>query len=77
MAERPSEPGRPPRRRRVRPATAVGIYVLVLLVLQIFLLSVALDGFHSYDAGLAWGAAVTSTVLWASVMILERLLGRL
>jgi hypothetical protein len=52
------------------------VYVLVLVVLQIFLLSVALDGFHSYDAGLAWGAAAVSAVLTASVVVFERLLGR-
>ena len=62
--------------RRYNPASIVGVYVLVLLVLQIFLLSVALDGFHSYDAGLAWGAAAVSAVLTASVIVFERLLGR-
>ena len=46
------------------------------MVLQIFLLTVALDGFHSYDAGLAWGAAAVSVVLTASVVVFERLLGR-
>jgi hypothetical protein len=64
------------RGRRYHPASIVGVYVLVLLVLQIFLLSVALDGFHSYDAGLAWGAAAVSVVLTASVVVIERLLGR-
>ena len=64
------------RGRRYHPASIVGVYVLVLLVLQIFLLSVALDGFHSYDAGLAWGAAAVSVVLTASVVVFERLLGR-
>jgi hypothetical protein len=52
------------------------VYVLVLVVLQIFLLAVALDGFHSYDAGLAWGAAAVSVVLTATVVVFERLLGR-
>lgn len=69
----------PPRRRvggHYYRASAVGVYVLVLLVLQIFLLTVALDGFHGYDAGLAWGAAATSVVLAASVAVIERLLGR-
>lgn len=70
--------GRPDatRGRRYNPASIVGVYVLVLVVLQIFLLSVALDGFHSYDAGLAWGAAVVSVVLTATVVVFERLLGR-
>jgi hypothetical protein len=65
-----------PRGRRYHPASIVGVYVVVLVVLQIFLLSVALDGFHSYDAGLAWGAAAVSVVLAASVVVIERLLGR-
>jgi hypothetical protein len=75
MAEpRPSAGGRG--RRRYHPASIVGVYVLVLVVLQIFLLTVALDGFHAYDARLAWGAAVTSVVLTGSVVVIERLLGR-
>jgi hypothetical protein len=64
------------RARRPSAASAVGVYVLVLVVLQIFLLTVALDGFHGYDARLAWGAAATSVVLAASVAVLERLIGR-
>jgi hypothetical protein len=67
---------RRPRDRRPSAASAVGVYVLVLVVLQIFLLTVALDGFHGYDARLAWGAAATSVVLAASVAVLERLIGR-
>lgn len=71
----PERPGAQ-RGRRYNPASIVGVYVLVLVVLQIFLLAVALDGFHSYDAGLAWGAAAVSVVLTASVVVFERLLGR-
>jgi hypothetical protein len=74
MAE-PRPPGGRPG-RRYNPASIVGVYVLVLLVLQIFLLSVALDGFHAYDAGLAWGAAAVSVVLAVSVVVIARLLGR-
>jgi hypothetical protein len=74
MAEPAPAGGR--RGRRYSPASIVGVYVLVLLVLQIFLLSVALDGFHGYDAGLAWGAAAVSVVLTVSVVVIERLLGR-
>ncbi|MFO7281828.1 MAG: hypothetical protein C0P77_015610 [Thermoanaerobacterales bacterium] len=63
-------------RARVDPAAAVGVYVLVLVVLQIFLLTVALDGFHGYDPGLAWAAAGVSVLLAASVAVVERLLRR-
>ena len=44
MAERRSPDRRP------SAASAVGVYVLVLVVLQIFLLTVALDAFHAHDA---------------------------
>jgi hypothetical protein len=50
--------------------------VLVLLVLQIFLLSVALDAFHGRDPGLAWSAAALSVVLTSAVVVVGRLLGR-
>ena len=63
-------------RARVDPAAAVGVYVLVLVVLQIFLLTVALDGFRGYDPGLAWAAAGVSVLLAASVAVVERLLRR-
>ncbi|HET6952795.1 MAG TPA: DUF6755 family protein [Acidimicrobiales bacterium] len=65
-----------PGRGRVSSASAVGVYVLVLVVLQVFLLTVALDAFHAYDAGLAWGAAGVSVVLTAGVVLVERLLRR-
>lgn len=58
------------------PASAVGVYVLVLLVVQIFLLTVAVEGFHAYDARLAWGAAVTSVVLTLGVVLIAWLIGR-
>jgi hypothetical protein len=78
-------PGRRGGRRRgaadrraggVPPASLVGVYVLVLLVVQIFLLTVALEGFHGYDARLAWGAAATSVVLAAGVVLVAWLIGR-
>jgi hypothetical protein len=58
------------------PASAIGVYVLVLIVLQIFLLTVAIDAFHDHDAGLAWAAAIVSVCLLASVVVVERLLGQ-
>ncbi|MFP3899652.1 MAG: hypothetical protein ACLFXM_02275 [Acidimicrobiia bacterium] len=63
MAE-PHEPTRPV--RGPSPASAVGVYVIVLIVLQIFLLSVAIDAFHDDREALAWGAAVTSVLLAGS-----------
>ena len=51
--------------RRARETTplTVGVYVLVTVSLQLFLVMVALDAFITYNAGLAWGAAGTSIVL--------------
>lgn len=56
----------PPRiqaRRAV--SVAVGVYVAVLLSLQIFLLTVALDAALGDEPGIAWVSAVTSVVLAA------------
>lgn len=46
-------------------SSAVGIFVGVLLSLQIFLLTVGLDALHAADARLAWTSAVSSVVLAA------------
>lgn len=48
-------------RRKV--ANAVLVYVLVILSLQIFLVSVAAEGFLDGDAQLAWSATAISAVL--------------
>ena len=60
MADREPRPGT--RLRGGHRASVVGVYVLVLVVLQIFLLSVALDAFHGHDAGLAWNAAACRAI---------------
>lgn len=65
----PRRPGRGP-----SPASAIGVYVIVLIVLQIFLLTVAIDAYHEARAGLAWGAAATSVALAASAGALVWLL---
>ena len=46
-------------------SSAVGVFVGVLLALQIFLLSVGLDALHAHDAKLAWTSAALSVVLAA------------
>lgn len=46
-------------------SSAIGIFVGVLLALQIFLLSVGLDALHAHDSRLAWTAAALSAVLAA------------
>jgi hypothetical protein len=51
------------KRREV--SAAVGIFVGVLLSLQIFLLTVGLDALHAADGRLAWTSAALSVVLAA------------
>lgn len=58
----PPPPPRPPRRTTEVPA-ALGAFVVVLLSLQVFLLTVAVDAFHAGDDGLAWVTAALSVVL--------------
>lgn len=55
---------RRPRALRVVPA-ALGIFVVVLLSLQVFLLTVAVDALLAGDSGLAWVTAILSVALAA------------
>lgn len=65
----------PPRRERDT-SSAIAVYVIVLLALQIFLLTVALDALQALDAGLAWAAAGISVVLAAGSLGFYRYLRR-
>ncbi|MEX1043424.1 MAG: DUF6755 family protein [Acidimicrobiia bacterium] len=51
----------PGRRRKV--TNAILVYVLLLLTLQIFLVTVAAEGLLDGDAALAWSATSISAVL--------------
>ena len=53
---------------------AVGVYVVVLLSLQIFLLMVCLEAFLTHDVRLAWVTAGTSLALAATAGVLYRYL---
>jgi hypothetical protein len=44
-------------------SSGLGIFVGVLLSLQVFLLSVGVDGLLGHDARLAWTSAAVSVVL--------------
>lgn len=59
MSARPN-----PRARREVPA-AVGAFVVVLIALQMFLLTVGVDAFLADDDGLAWVTAGFSVLLAA------------
>jgi hypothetical protein len=61
----PSSAGARRARARREVSTAVGIFVVVLLSLQIFLLTVAVDAFFADDEGLAWITGGLSLLLAA------------
>jgi membrane protein implicated in regulation of membrane protease activity len=52
----------------------IGIFVLLVVSLQIFLLMVGLEAWLTYERGIAWGAAITSVLLAAFVVLLYRFL---
>jgi membrane protein implicated in regulation of membrane protease activity len=54
----------------------VGIFVLLVVSLQIFLLMVGLEAWLTFDRGIAWGSAVTSVLLAAFTVTLYRFLTR-
>lgn len=64
---------RRPRARREVPV-AVGVFVVVLLSLQVFLLTVAIDALHTGANGLAWVTAASSAVLAAGAVAFYRYL---
>jgi hypothetical protein len=55
-------------------ASALGIFVGVLLSLQIFLLTVGLDALHANDEQLAWTSAGLSVLLAAGSVGFSRYL---
>jgi hypothetical protein len=54
----------------------IGIFILLGVSLQIFLLMVALEAWLTYDRGVAWGAAATSVALGTFSVVLYRFLTR-
>lgn len=61
-------------RRRTQASTAVLVFVVLLLSLQLFLLAVAAEGFLAGEAGLAWSATAISAVLAAIAVLFYRFL---
>lgn len=49
-----------------RSSTAVLIYVIILVAMQVFLVTVAAEAFLAAEAGLAWSTAIVSVVLFAA-----------
>jgi len=63
------------RRSRRRVSSALGVYVVLLISLQIFLISVAVDALHANDESLAWTAAGISVLFTAGAVLFARALG--
>lgn len=57
---------------RRRSTDAVVVYLVVVLSLQIFVVTVAVDAFTTGDHTLGWATAVVSVVLAAGAAILAR-----
>ncbi len=49
-----------------RSSSAVLIYVIVLMSMQVFLVTVAAEAFMADEAGLAWATAAVSVALFAA-----------
>jgi positive regulator of sigma E activity len=47
-----------------RSSSAVLVYVIVLMAMQVFLVTVAAEAFLADEAGLAWSTAIVSVVLF-------------
>lgn len=56
--------------------SAVFVYVVLILALQVFLLVVSLEAFQADEESLAWPAALLSVGLFATTLVFARLLRR-
>jgi hypothetical protein len=63
-----------PTLRARRTASAVIIYLIILVSLQVFLVTVAAEAFATGDKAVAWAAAVVSVVLAAGAAFFLRYL---
>lgn len=57
-------------------STAVLVYVLVLVALQLFLFTVAVEGLLADDPGLSWAATGVSGILAAGAVLFYRYVPR-
>lgn len=61
-------------RHSPRSSSAVVIYVVILVALQVFLVTVAVEAFASDDESLAWTTATVSVALAGGSAVLYRYL---
>lgn len=64
------------RPERTRVTTALMVYVVLLLSLQLFLLAVAVEAFLDHEPSLAWSATGVSAVLAGASVLFYRSLRR-
>jgi hypothetical protein len=57
-----------------RSSSAVLIYVIILMAMQVFLVTVAAEALLAREAGLAWATAAVSVVLFACATAFLRFL---
>jgi hypothetical protein len=57
-----------------RTSSAVAIYVIILVALQVFLITVAVEAFQTDDESLGWATAAVSVVLAAAAAAFLRYL---
>ena len=60
--------------RAERTSSAVPIYVIVLMTMQVFLITVAAEAFLADDEVLAWSTAVVSVLLFGAAAAFLRFL---
>lgn len=61
-------------RRKTQISTAVLVFVVLLLSLQLFLLAVAAEGFLANEPALTWSASIISAVLAIVAVLFYRFL---
>jgi hypothetical protein len=74
VAERANEQHAVTPHRRRPTSSAVLVYVIVLVALQLFLVTVAAEAFLSDDEGLAWATATISVVMFGAAAVFLRYL---
>jgi hypothetical protein len=55
-----------------RTSSAVVVYVIVLVSLQVFLITVAAEAFQADNEGLAWATAAVSVVMFGAAAMFLR-----
>lgn len=57
-----------------RSSSAVLIYVIILMAMQVFMVTVAAEAFQAYERDLAWATAIVSMVVFGAAALFLRYL---